>query len=79
MEATLSPWGNSIGLRIPKIFADMVGFYRNQKIILSVEDNKIIITPQKKKTLSEIIQKIPNDYSPHLEWENTKPLGKEVW
>ena len=52
MEATISPWGNSLGLRIPKIFAQMAGLHKNQKIFLSVQENKIIIEPkiQKKNT-----------------------------
>lgn len=47
METTLDirKWGNSLGVRLPATVAKEAGLTLNQKIKITVEDKKLIVTP----------------------------------
>ena len=49
MTTTIQKWGNSQGIRIPKTILDTVKWTENEKIILVVENEKIIMEKAKKK------------------------------
>jgi len=44
MQATLSRWGNSLGLRIPKQLALQMGLAEGAQVELSVDEDRIIIS-----------------------------------
>lgn len=46
MEATLTKWGNSIGLRIPSQIVSDIGFRSGSKVEISSRKNQIIIRPK---------------------------------
>jgi antitoxin MazE len=45
MQIQLSKWGNSLGIRIPKDVAMKLGLSENSRVDLSVEGDRIMISP----------------------------------
>ena len=48
----IKPWGNNLGVRIPAAVAKAARLRANQRVTLSVEDGRVIITPHGPKPLS---------------------------
>ena len=71
-------WGNSLGMRIPSALARAARLQANQSVKLTVEDGRLIITPQglKPPTLAERLAQ----YDPALhggEVMAVPPIGAE--
>lgn len=47
---TLSRWGNSLSVRIPKKILDSFKLTSDDKLTYTVEKNRIILTPEKKES-----------------------------
>jgi antitoxin MazE len=82
MEATLDikQWGNSLGMRLPSALAKAVDLKLNQKIKITVEDKKLIITAAEETLTLE--QKLPL-FNPEKhggeQMQATSVLGAEKW
>jgi len=48
----IKPWGNNLGVRIPAAVARAAKLRANQRVTLSVENGRVVITPQSDKPLS---------------------------
>ena len=48
----IKPWGNNIGVRIPAAVARAAKLRAHQSVKLTVEDGRVVITPQDQKPLS---------------------------
>ena len=48
----IKTWGNSLGVRIPSAVARAAHLSANQTVRLTVDEGRVIISPQGKKTLS---------------------------
>lgn len=46
MEATLTKWGNSLGVRIPSAMASELGFHSGSKVEIGAHHHQIIIKPK---------------------------------
>ncbi len=81
MTATISKWGNSQALRLPTEVMKSLELHVGDKVEIDIEAHKLIITPLKKtrikKSLDDLIQKIPPTYQAQEAWG--EPMGKEVW
>lgn len=88
MYATIQKWGNSQGIRFPKVLLDTLGIHENDKVELIQEDDSITIrkvNTTQHKTLEERltsfygkpIDQIPRMEGTELDWG--KAEGKEVW
>lgn len=71
-------WGNSLGVRIPSAVARAARLKASQPVKLTVEDGRVIITPQSPKpmTLTERLER----YDPALhggELMVAAPIGAE--
>ena len=80
MEATLTKWGNSIGVRIPSQMASEIGFHAGSKVELRSHRNQIVIQPrydlkEMYKPLSEITA---NDVGNSKEMDWGGDVGAEV-
>ena len=66
MTTTIQKWGNSQGIRIPKTILDTVKWTENEKIILVVENEKIIMEKAKKKrkNIKELFADYEGEYEP---------------
>lgn len=56
MQTTLSRWGNSLGLRIPKEMAQRLGLNEGTRLDLTADDGRIIITlPKPRYRLEDLL------------------------
>ena len=49
MTTSIQKWGNSQGIRIPKIMLDEVKWSENEEVTITVYDGKLIIEKVKKE------------------------------
>jgi len=80
-EVSISQWGNSQGLRIPKSIVEALQINIGDKVKIFIENGRAVIEPVKKKKkidIDTLIADIPKDYKKDEELL-TSPMGKEVW
>ena len=77
MKATIQRWGNSLGIRIPKIIAQDLMLENGSEVELFEESDKIVIQPRKKPRLKDLLQEINVD-NIHDEVEIGGLYGKEI-
>lgn len=81
MTTTIQKWGNSQGVRIPKILLDTVNWSENEQIVILVQNNKIVIEKakdKKRKNIKELFENYNEEYEPvEIDWG--KPEGEEIW
>ena len=80
MLATVSKWGNSRALRIPKELALESGLDFGSKVELILKDGELRIVPIKEPryTLEELVAQItPENRHGEIDWG--PPVGKEIW
>ena len=80
MQTKVQKWGNSLGLRIPKSFAEQAGVEAGSEVDLSVEDGELIVRPrrQPKYELKDLLRNITAK-NVHKEVETGDPVGRETW
>lgn len=80
MQTKITKWGNSLALRIPKAFALSANLRQNELVDLSIEKEKIIITPinEKEYSLKELLDKV-TESNLHGEFDTGEPIGEEIW
>ena len=81
MTTTIQKCGNSQGVRIPKILLDSVNWSENEKIVIIVNNGKLVIekaNEHKRKTIKELFENYNGDYEPtEIDWG--EPKGEEIW
>ena len=79
MTVKLQKWGNSQGIRIPKEVLKSVNIKENDKIVVMVKDDKIILVKEKKKkNINDLFKNYKGEGSPE-EYDFGEKVGKEVW
>lgn len=64
MLSKVQKWGNSNGVRIPKIYLDELGISTNDEVDIVLENKKIIVTKKSLKcNLKERINNYDGDYT----------------
>ena len=87
MQATITKWGNSQGIRLPKALLEKANLTDNDMVDLIAENGNIIIKKSKSKREHIPLAKRLKDWDrqPYeltdedREWLNMKPVGEEVW
>jgi antitoxin MazE len=84
MKVEFLKWGNSLALRIPKVFAQEIGASVGKAANMEVRDGKLIIEIAKPRrsrrryNLEQLVAGIrPENRHRELEWG--PPVGNEVW
>ena len=80
MPTMIQKWGNSQGVRIPKILLDTVKWKENEQIVIVVDNDKLIIekAKNKRKNIKELFADYKGEYEPtEIDWGN--PEGKKIW
>jgi len=79
MQTKIKKWGNSLALRIPKSFALDAKLKQNELVDISIDKEKIIITPicEKEYSLNELLEGVSAD-NLHGEFDTGVPVGKEI-
>ena len=73
-------WGNNLGVRLPATVARAARLTANQRVRITVEDGRVIITPHGEKPLSLADRLALFDPAVHGgEAMATKPIGREAW
>ncbi|MDY6988471.1 MAG: AbrB/MazE/SpoVT family DNA-binding domain-containing protein [Thermodesulfobacteriota bacterium] len=80
MQTKIKKWGNSLALRTPKSFALNAKLRQDELVDLSIDKNKIIITPieEKEYSLDELLGGV-TESNLHGEFDTGVPVGKEIW
>jgi antitoxin MazE len=80
MKMRVQRWGNSLGVRIPKAFAQQAGLQENTPITLSLIDGKLLIERIEADsfTLDDLLAGV-NDLNVHAEVATGPATGIETW
>ncbi|MEE8060368.1 MAG: AbrB/MazE/SpoVT family DNA-binding domain-containing protein [Gemmatimonadales bacterium] len=79
MRTRIAKWGNSLGLRIPKVFTSDAGLSAGDEVELTIEGGRILITPVGRDyRLGELVDRITAD-NRHDETDWGRPVGTETW
>jgi len=80
MRTKTVKWGNSLGLRIPRSFADEVGISEGSVVDLSMEDGHLVIrlATQLPMNLDDLLAEI-TDSNLHTEMDTGESAGGEHW
>lgn len=80
MKTKAQKWGNSLGVRIPKAFADEIGIGPDSSIEMMIDECAIVIVPERgpEWTLEALLAGVTDDNKP-AEWETGEPEGREAW
>jgi antitoxin MazE len=78
MTVTVQKWGNSLGVRIPKVVAQTAGIDEGSEVEVAVRRGKVVLKPVEVPSLAELLSQIKPHSRPQLvEWG--KPVGNEAW
>jgi len=77
MQAVIQKWGNSLGFRIPSLWAKDNNVKSGSTVEVIAEKGKIIILPQKKTLDGMLAQVTPENI--HSEISTGSPAGNEEW
>jgi antitoxin MazE len=80
MRGQIQKWGNSLAVRIPKAFAAEAQLAADTVVEISLQDNKIVITPvaEPELTLDDLLEGI-TDENLHGEIDMGSSVGKEIF
>jgi len=81
MEQHINSWGNSLGIRIPKAFSDLLGFEKGSAVDMSLVGGGILIKPVKSPVrtyrLEELLEGMTSENLPEpVNWGS--PVGREI-
>ncbi len=80
MTTNIQKWGNSQGLRIPKILLDSLKWKEGEQLEMILGEGEIILRPAKarRKSIQELFADYQEDYQlSEVDWG--EPEGKEIW
>ncbi len=80
MQTKIQKWGNSLGLRIPKAFAEQAGVEAGSEVDLSVKDGTLVVRPRRRQRyeLKGLLQLVTAE-NVHEAIETGEPVGREAW
>ena len=80
MVTKIQKWGNSLGLRIPKSFAEEAGVEEGSAVDISIDGNRLVIQPLRsfKYELTELLMEVRED-NIHEEISTGDTVGRESW
>lgn len=80
MRTKVVKWGNSLGLRIPKSFAEEIQVAAGSEVELSLEEGQLVIkvAPQMRFELDDLLSGI-KDSNLHGEFDTGDAVGGEHW
>ena len=78
MLTKVQKWGSSLAVRIPSVFAREIDLSPNTKVELKIENNKLVIIPDKKEQLEKLLEQItPENVHGEVDWGEKS--GREEW
>lgn len=70
MKNSIQRWGHSLAVRIPKSFAEELGWGENAPVVMSLEDGALVVKTDKERAwdLDELLAAV-TDENVHPAWE----------
>jgi len=80
MKTKVQRWGNSLAIRIPKIFAEEVGLSDDSPVEMRLVEGGLLVEPSAAwpPTLGELLEGVTDD-NQHGEIDSGEPQGSEAW
>ena len=80
MQTRIQKWGNSLGLRIPKSFAEQAGVEAGSEVDLSIEKGELIVRPRRlpRYRLKDLLRGVTAK-NVHKEVKTGRQVGQEIW
>ena len=80
MQTKIQKWGNSLGLRIPKSFAEQTGVNAGSRVDLSIIDGDLVVRPRRppRYLLKDLLEAVDSE-NLHREIDTGIPVGRESW
>lgn len=85
----IKKWGNSQGIRIPRIILNQLGFHENDKVEIITNEDSIVIKKTNKYRHITIDERLETFYGKLInkietikqieELDFGKPVGEEIW
>lgn len=74
---SVSKWGNSLGVRIPKEVASQLGLRNGSPVDVVTEGNRIVISPKRPRfTLEELLANVTPEIREAFDW--SFDVGREI-
>lgn len=81
MTLSIQKWGNSQGIRLPKHLLEYVKWSENEKLLVTVENGRVIIEKEDqsvKKNINELFKDFDGVYeTEEIDWGEAE--GNEIW
>lgn len=78
MQTTISKWGNSLALRIPRHVTEEAHLTEGVCVDVKIEDGSIRVTPTRKRLkLADLLEGEKRSQPREADWG--KPEGDEAW
>lgn len=80
MRTRVQRWGNSLAVRIPKVFAEEVGLEDDSPVDLRLSQGKLVLEPVSPTAprLEELLRKVRKS-NIHSEIDTGPAQGREAW
>lgn len=79
MTTILAPWGNSLGVRLPKGVTESAGLQEGDRVVIAVERGTVVIRPAKPKyTLEDLLEGLTPEML-HEETDTGVVGAEDVW
>jgi len=80
METRIQRWGNSLGLRIPKPYAEEARVEAGSPVDVSLEEGALVVRPIRRRAYDlRALMKAVNAKNLPDPVETGPPVGREVW
>ena len=80
MGIAVQKWGNSLAVRIPKVYAGETQIQEGSSVDLSLLEGTLVITPVDKKAFT--LEQLLKDVTPenrHPSMDSGTAVGQEIW
>lgn len=76
---SVSKWGNSLALRLPKHLVDDLGLTSGTEMAVGVEGRRLVARPVRRRPVLADLVKRMNAGNRHVVTDWGQPVGTEVW
>lgn len=83
MELSIQKWGNSAAVRLPSTLLSQLGVALGDKLSAEMQPEGLVLRPARKAySLDELMAQCNLEAAPPVDaaaWDDSKPVGQEVW
>lgn len=77
MTTHIAQWGNSLGIRLPKLLGEKLKLKKGTEVSLYEKDGKIIIEKRRQYSLKDLLKESKS--CPYGEIDSGDSMGNEAW